>query len=288
MNASETTTRYPWCALALSFLAAGLGHIYCGRIRKGLILYCAWLMLPVTAMVAALMTPATTVLVTLILAPTLAIIGLYLYAAVDAWIAARRIGDRYIARDYNCRLVYSLLATVGILYPILLLTVIRSFVFEAFYVPSGSMSPSVLDGDRVLVNKLAYRGELPQRGEVVAFLAPGATGQVYLKRVIALPGDTVEIRDDELLINHRRLSRDRVPTASLSAHCRTHLRQRLCGIERGPTVSSHVGQRPIGRQRHGGAVRPSNRTGRQYFPVGRQPRRLRRIAVSSDVFILAT
>ena len=98
-----------------------------------------------------------------------------------------------------------------------LITVIRLFVFEAFYVPSGSMSPSVLDGDRVLVNKLAYRRGFPQRGEIVAFLAPGSTGKVYLKRVIALPGDTVEIRDDEVLINEQRLSRDRVPASALSA-----------------------------------------------------------------------
>ena len=92
MNSPQTTTRHPWCALALSFLATGLGHIYCGRTGKGLILFCAWLLIPVAAMAAALLRPTTAVLVMLILVPMLGMIGLYLYAALNAWV--RRATDR--------------------------------------------------------------------------------------------------------------------------------------------------------------------------------------------------
>ena len=88
----------------------------------------------------------------------------------------------------------------------------RSSLADWNDVPSGSMKPTVFEGDRVVINKLAYDLKIPfttrhlaewgnpRRGEIVVFYSPH-DGTRLIKRVIGLPGDTVELRDDELILN---------------------------------------------------------------------------------------
>ena len=76
---------------------------------------------------------------------------------------------------------------------------IKAFVFQAFQIPSGSMETTVNIGDRIVVNKLSYRMGEVNRGDLVVFErvegAPGSTDDL-IKRVIALPGETIEVRED--------------------------------------------------------------------------------------------
>ncbi len=93
-----------------------------------------------------------------------------------------------------------------------LMLVFRSAVADWMVVPSGSMNPTIVEGDRILVDKAAYgwrvpfttirltHGEDPQRGDIAIFPSP-EDGTTLVKRVIGLPGDTVELRGDRLLIN---------------------------------------------------------------------------------------
>lgn len=88
----------------------------------------------------------------------------------------------------------------------------RSAFADWFYIPSSSMVPTLREGDRVLCNRVAYDLKLPfsslviarlgdpQRGDVVTFASP-EDGTRLIKRVIAVPGDTVELRDEHLLVN---------------------------------------------------------------------------------------
>src|SRR5437764_1223604 len=101
--------RVPWVALALSLLSAGVGHLYCGQIVKGLPLYFAWLFVPLAVTIAALLPPSPTCLVLLVLLPVVIVFIVYLYAAIDAWRLAYRIGSDYSLRDYNRAAVYWLL-----------------------------------------------------------------------------------------------------------------------------------------------------------------------------------
>ena len=100
---------------------------------------------------------------------------------------------------------------------LLLLCVFRTAVADWNPVPSGSMRPTILEGDVVLVNRLAFdlkvpltnaivahTGE-PQRGDIVTFSSPG-DGTRLIKRVVGLPGDTIEMRDNHLVINGKALA----------------------------------------------------------------------------------
>src|SRR5215510_81584 len=101
MASDIISRRVPWVALALSLLSAGVGHLYCGRIAKGLPLYFAWLLLPICITIAALLPPSPTRFMVLVLLPVIIVLTVYLYAAIDAWRLASRIGVDYALRDYN-------------------------------------------------------------------------------------------------------------------------------------------------------------------------------------------
>jgi signal peptidase I len=81
-----------------------------------------------------------------------------------------------------------------------LLLVLRAVVAEPFRIPSGSMEPTLRPGDSVLVAKLGYR---PQRGQLAVLRAP-RSGELLLKRIVAVAGDTVAIEDGALYVDGRR------------------------------------------------------------------------------------
>jgi signal peptidase I len=98
---------------------------------------------------------------------------------------------------------------------LVLALIIRTFVVQAFYIPSESMVPALLTNDRVLVNKLSYHLHDLHRGDIVVFDAPpgAATAQVkdLIKRVIGLPGDTIEGRSGSIFINGKPLDEPYLP-----------------------------------------------------------------------------
>ena len=96
---------------------------------------------------------------------------------------------------------------------VVIMLVIRTFIFEPFYIPSNSMLHTLQPGDRVFVNKFSYgihlplvSGEIfslgePQRGDIVVFPFPRNPKVDYIKRVVGLPGDVIEVRDKQLYRN---------------------------------------------------------------------------------------
>ena len=98
---------------------------------------------------------------------------------------------------------------------------IKSFLFQAFYIPSGSMEPTLQVGDRVLVNKLSYDFHDVNRGDIVVFEAPPSArrGDIedFVKRVIGLPGETITgDTDGSVLVNGRRLKEPYLPKGTVT------------------------------------------------------------------------
>jgi signal peptidase I len=111
--------------------------------------------------------------------------------------------QRQLFQEYSEAFVVALIAA----------TLIRAFSFQAFEIPSGSMEPTLLIGDHILVNKFIYGIRIPftgkrwpefrepSRGDVIVFVYPVDPSKDFIKRVIAVGGDTVEIRDKKVFVN---------------------------------------------------------------------------------------
>ncbi len=138
---------------------------------------------------------------------------------------------------------------------ILVVFALRSFLVEPFKIPSGSMMPTLLIGDFILVNKYTYGIRLPvinkkvvplndpERGDVVVFRYPADPGVDYIKRVIGVPGDIVEYRDKKLAING-------VPVETKQTDIYTYVGSRL------DYISATVYEERLGEMPHAAMVEP--------------------------------
>jgi len=89
----------------------------------------------------------------------------------------------------------------SIVIAVILALFVREFIVQAFKIPTGSMKPTLNEDNRIFVNKYIYRFKDPQRGDIVVFKYPEDTKKDFIKRLIAVGGETVEIKDGNILIN---------------------------------------------------------------------------------------
>jgi signal peptidase I len=94
------------------------------------------------------------------------------------------------------------------------LVALRVFAFEGLRQPSSSMEPTVHYGQHVLVNHLAYAFDVPARGDLIVFPNPCTPSKTFFKRIVGLPGDTVEVRCTQLIINGEVLAREQTADAT--------------------------------------------------------------------------
>ena len=152
--------------------------------------------------------------------------------------------------------------------PFLLIAGAKSALADINYVPSGSMQPTILTGDVLFINKLAYdlrvpfttvrlaRWAEPARGDVVVCFAPDDNTRL-VKRVVGLPGDTVELRRDQLFINGR-------PAATTTLPADAHGVRDLAPAER---TTARFYREDLGPRTHGLMVLPGRPALRDFGPV---------------------
>ena len=81
---------------------------------------------------------------------------------------------------------------------------VRYFLVQPFFVKGPSMQSTFQDGDYVLIDEISYRFQAPERGDVVIFIAPNEPDEHYIKRIIALPGETIQVRDNQVIIFNKK------------------------------------------------------------------------------------
>ena len=115
-----------------------------------------------------------------------------------------------------------------IIYALIIAVLIRSFLYQPFYIPSSSMEPNLLVGDRLFVSKYTYgysRHSLPfspnlsnkrfldkkpNRGDIIVFKTPADDRTDYIKRLIGLPGDLIQFREGDLYLNENKIKRSKI------------------------------------------------------------------------------
>lgn len=212
--------RKPLFALLMSFILPGYGQLYNGDINKAIWLFLGFtlLIIPAIALIA-LYLPANLMLPAL-LGSLLLLFVLWIYGMVDAFRSARRKQD-YVLQSWQKSGVYVLVLILCSVVALPLLTdYVRQNLVESFRVPSGSMEPTVMTGDMLFAdkryNRPGFKQEV-QRGDIAIFVYPDNRTTYFIKRIIGLPGDRLQIRGDEVFINGKstRLLEEPAPNGGL-------------------------------------------------------------------------
>ncbi len=125
---------------------------------------------------------------------------------LDAVIIARRSGGDYQPKAFNRWYVYLSIVAFMLFVNNLANHVVKRYYVQAFKMAAGSMAPTILMGEHVLVDKAAYKtGTTPQRGDIIVLMYPEDERKDFLKRVIGMPGDTLEIHEKQVMIDGKKL-----------------------------------------------------------------------------------
>ena len=200
-------------AVLLSFVQPGAGHALIGRWRAGL----AWALgLPLLAFAwAALMLRVAPLSLGAWVATLGLAIAAYLGMAVD-------VGRRAIVPlSWKKRgLLMGDMVLVNIAVSVLVTPVVATYVrsrLQAFTIPSGNMIPTLLVGDYVLTDKAVYRARPPQRGDIIVFKYPPDERRDFVKRIVGLPGEQIQVRGREVLVNGAPPDEPYVPASAFAA-----------------------------------------------------------------------
>ena len=189
--------RRPALAVIANLLLPPLGHLYVGAARRGLLIW-----------VASRAVASAVPLLLLFLAPgrasilgmTVILVAATLVLPIDAFVLARRAKFSYRLRPYNRWYAYLAVAVLVGVTGEMLRQALRMQV-QGFRIPSSAMTPTLLEGDFFYIDKTVYRRQKPHRGDIVVFPFPQDPTKDFVKRVIGLPDEVIEIRNKEVLVD---------------------------------------------------------------------------------------
>ena len=193
-----------WVAGFLSLVVPGLGQAYNGQPKRGLVYYVLiWVVYPAALLIAmGLASPPFNIIGALLL-----LLLTYAYIVGHAIRIARTEGEAYRLKPYNRWYLYLamfLLSAFGV--QPAASTLIKAFLVQAYKIPSGGMLPTLLIGDHILVEKFGPRFTSLARGDVIVFPYPHDEDRDFIKRIVGLPGEVLEIREGQVYINGEPLS----------------------------------------------------------------------------------
>jgi signal peptidase I len=197
MESATIKPRRAWLAVLLCWCGGPVGQIYCGRLRRSIALWGLSVGMLAAVLAIGISWPLERWLYVVLIAIPLTF---QVFIMVDAFVIARRTRNAPL-KPYQ-RWWFYLLAifafwvgnqAAGLS--------ARRFVAEAFVVPTRGMAPTIRPGDRILVDKLWRHPKRLRRGDLVVFRSEGPGSPLYVMRLVGLPGDEIEIRDEQLRID---------------------------------------------------------------------------------------
>jgi signal peptidase I len=202
-TAPGTKARRPLVALFAGLLLPGLGQVYNGEPARGAaLLFSIAMLLPAAAWLALhgprpLLSPVIGVGV-------LVSVALYVYSVKAAYRTAARLRDGFVPGPWNRGTVYFVVFVFGHLFVLSPLAgYAKGHLIETFKVPSASMLPTIMPGERFFADKRAGHpgGVKIRRGAIAVFLYPNDRTTLFVKRIIGLPGDRVELDGSSVKVN---------------------------------------------------------------------------------------
>lgn len=203
----------PLLAVMLAVMITGLGQIYAGKIKRGIFLFFIPLAISIPFILYSfnlIFNPNTTLnFFSLLLGILLVIIGFAygIFVIVDAYCCAKAYNvsnslSRSITTGKRVLLIAGIIFFGSIFNPSKIIALyIRNNVVQAFKIPTKTMEPTLLQGDLILADKTIYKKSEPKRGDIIIFLFPEDTKKMFIKRLVGLPGETIEIKNGSILIN---------------------------------------------------------------------------------------
>jgi signal peptidase I len=195
----EHMKREPLTAFVLSFLTPGLGQLYNGQLIKAILLYCLGLLILVLFSLSGLFFFFYGMVSWLAM-----MLGYMLFVIIDAAMSAKRLNIIRV-KKYNKWYLYLLIILIN---AFLINSLLASFTIptiKAYKLPAASMAPTLMIGDHLIVNKNYYTNGKPQRGDVVIFPDPSDPRKDFIRRIIGLPGEKIEIVGKKVYINGQPL-----------------------------------------------------------------------------------
>ncbi len=185
-------------ALLYSLLSAPLGHVYCGRIRRGFIV---WLIVFIVGVVSYSCVSTLAVGRFGFVLLMLVIVGSGVFLHADALLVARRCQRNPRKRYQRWWFYWIFFVSMNLLNWVCIVGV-RTFVAETFRIAVRSgMAPTLQLGDRLYVDKLWFSPQGIKRNALVVYRNSGTNYSPYIKRVIGLPGEVIEIKDEVIYVN---------------------------------------------------------------------------------------
>lgn len=182
---SRKSDKDPWLAVFLSRIIPGVGHLYIKKPLIGILLFVGFLL--------AVFLPIISIIV-------------YTLIACHAYLASP------VHRERTKRpiIIFTIFLILSLAWDDFQRYFIKNFVLESRYIPAGSMLPTLQINDRLIIDKWGYRFQEPQRGEIVVFLPTEKLRQqsfkdAFIKRIIGMPGEKVEVKGGKVYINNKVL-----------------------------------------------------------------------------------
>jgi signal peptidase I len=202
MGNTESSDRKISRAVIAGLILPGLGQIYNGELFKGICFFSLFVMSPVVLFHIALLLPDNMLTAGVFLSGLL-IITIYLLMVIEAARSASKSENGYLPKKYNRWYFYFAAGIFGFIFVLgATLSYTQKHIIGFYHIATGMMEPAVKSGDFVVFDKTYYSNHSPKAGDIVVFTYPDNRSELHVKRIAAMPGDTVRQNNANLVVPH--------------------------------------------------------------------------------------